>query len=630
MFCIWKRKGVRTERGRKRERERERERERGRERERKREREREREGGREREGEGGREREREREGAAGISASDEWLSALRLRGLLEKHSSGMKRAMGGKRLHREEGNSNKKASGAWSGERNADAKLKDKFLTSTACMLQTVASLSVSKTCLERPPWYSDHLLPTTTFVVHGQFHTGATTCLARPATGVFVHRRPVFPAYTDHVTIRNRLFCEGPQTKVWRQAKKCSGRKKSLHLFHVLSVAHDFCDFFPFRSPLSSSAGAFEHAHRFPCCPETTKNFNLRFFCLSFACNQISCVISCVLMQRTRRNDFHLMPCVDEIGKSKDERTGEFRGRQNDECYLLDDDDEQTVAVQCWNANEQDLSEHLTFSEDAQPEKYMYFDKAQGPKSFLKDLLEGQDNLQQCMLSRLLPLRAVVHECLPKMSCGGLADRLQGITLALIVASVTDRALFIDHRRPDKLEKCLQPSGKVNWLLSSLPQKTAERVMKHSVNKWNIDHVSGGCRELVEDWKHLANTATVRWKTNLPPVRACVTDFFATLIEEHGEKAALLLGKLEDSTQEYELFAMPMHHLFKPTSIVERATARFVKKPWGQFGENSARIWPECTVCFHIRTGGRMGTNFTIDKGVQQNLRQDPPLRLF
>ena len=246
-------------------------------------------------------------------------------------------------------------------------------------------------------------------------------------------------------------------------------------------------------------------------------------------------------------------------------------------------------------------------------PEKY--FDEAQGAKSFLKDLLERQANVQWCMMSGLLPLRAVVHECLPEMSCGGLGDRLQGITFALIVASVTDRALFIDHRRPDKLEKYLQPSGKVDWLLSSLPQKTAERVMNHAFDKWNIDHASGGCRELVEDWKHLANTTTVRWKTNLPPVRACVTDLFTTLIKEHGKKAALLLRKLE----EHELFAMPMHHLFKPTSIVERATARFVKRTWGQFRENSARIWPECTVCFHIRTGGRMGTNVNIDKEVHQ-----------
>ena len=82
----------------------------------------------------------------------------------------------------------------------------------------TLLFYTYSETCLERPPRTAATCVQRR-FFVHRQFHTEtalqiATTCLARSATGFFVHRRPVFPCVEQPGDDPKPPFCEVPQQK--------------------------------------------------------------------------------------------------------------------------------------------------------------------------------------------------------------------------------------------------------------------------------------------------------------------------------------------------------------------------------------------------------------------------------
>jgi hypothetical protein len=71
--------------------------------------------------------------------------------------------------------------------------------------------------------------------------------------------------------------------------------------------------------------------------------------------------------------------------------------------------------------------------------------------------------------------LRALIYTCpvgaggQPLHSCGGLADRLKGITSLFILALVSSRSLFIDWRTPVPLEDILLPAT-IDWRITGVP----------------------------------------------------------------------------------------------------------------------------------------------------------------
>ena len=241
------------------------------------------------------------------------------------------------------------------------------------------------------------------------------------------------------------------------------------------------------------------------------------------------------------------------------------------------------------------------------QPRLADFPESAPGAKAFLKALLTRQAILQRCMLLEVIPLRALVHLCLPHINCGGLGDRLRGAALALIISAITGRAFFIDHRKPSstELSTYLEPSGAIDWRLSSLPKTAVSSMRKTMTFQSQVDKLAGGCSTWARKWYNMTATAVVGLGTNIPPTRACVAEFFNALL---GQEAFSFISQI----QEFHLTKLSLGHLFKPTALVKWYLFGLLAKLFKDRGERQFKA--ECTICFHIRTGKNMGTDHKVD----------------
>ena len=127
------------------------------------------------------------------------------------------------------------------------------------------------------------------------------------------------------------------------------------------------------------------------------------------------------------------------------------------------------------------------------------------GAVEFVRALLNRQAHLQSCMAAGLRPFRAVIHHCVPQMVCGGIGERLRGIAMALYVAASTNRALFVDHRKPrgTRLETYLEPNGAVNWTVSTLPVNLQAKLRWLNKKLGYLAYVDGapeGCVGIADD----------------------------------------------------------------------------------------------------------------------------------
>ena len=235
------------------------------------------------------------------------------------------------------------------------------------------------------------------------------------------------------------------------------------------------------------------------------------------------------------------------------------------------------------------------------------------GAKSYVKALLERQVVLQRCMAAEIIPERVLVHRCLPHLTCGGLGDRLRGSALALIIAAITNRALFIEHKKPagTQLTTYLEPSGHIDWRLSSLSSDTVSSMGNRMNSHSAINSVQGGCSAWAKTWQKLMSTDVVGLESNIPPTRICVAKLFQTLL---GPEAFSLVSKIH----EYELTELSLHQLYKPTFLVKEHVSGLLAKLHRK--EDERRLNTDCTICFHIRTGKNMGTGQTVDLVYNQN----------
>ena len=250
-------------------------------------------------------------------------------------------------------------------------------------------------------------------------------------------------------------------------------------------------------------------------------------------------------------------------------------------------------------------------------PSATAFAQDANGAKAFVAALLERQAALQRCMtVQSTLPLRALVHRCLSGMLCGGLGDRLRGTSLALIIAAITDRALFIDHEKPPgaSLQTYLEPSGEVNWLMSSLSETTLEWISKHMTSRSHIDRTPGGCSVWGREWISLKPKAVVGLSSNIPPTRICVRKLFRTLL---GEAAFALVSKIN----EFELTKLALYRLYKPTALVKNRFSNMLAKLTASSSKQTT-LDPDCTICFHIRTGKNVGAERAVDDVMSQNFQ--------
>lgn len=250
------------------------------------------------------------------------------------------------------------------------------------------------------------------------------------------------------------------------------------------------------------------------------------------------------------------------------------------------------------------------------------------GAKAFLDSLLRRQARVQRCMQLGHTPWRTIVHQCLPAMNCGGLGDRLRGSAMALLVAAITSRALFIDHQKPagTALETYLEPrSEDVDWRLSSMSGR-ARTMVRSAVRKSDIDTPgSGGCMVFARHWTGLYNRAAIHWNTNIPPVKLCV----AMLVKEYFVLEGRAAANLVLTIAEKDLTRLPLRRLFKPTALVRSGLSAMIGTVFSgeeasarqNGGKTLLSLPADCTLCFHIRTGRNIGTSAVIDPLLTENI---------
>ena len=238
-----------------------------------------------------------------------------------------------------------------------------------------------------------------------------------------------------------------------------------------------------------------------------------------------------------------------------------------------------------------------------------------QGARQFVQDLLARQRFLQRCMVAGLRPWRTIVHSCkdpTPRR-CGGLADRLRGAIVALFIAALTDRALFIEHNRPSgvNLETYVEPPDWLDWRLSSLPNdvkqtvQNAERVLHTDTFRY-----THGCPGLAEFWVQNASATThLLWQSNFPPLPGCISPLLQRVYATPntcGEKASWLVMQVERSF----VVRTTMIKLFRTTKLVRKAYSKLLSDLFHQ----SRQSLPKCTICFHIRSGKNVGSERFFD----------------
>ena len=114
-----------------------------------------------------------------------------------------------------------------------------------------------SKTWLQRPPWIATTCFQGPRFRARTVSYRNCTANSDHlPCTTsdrVFVHRRPVFPAHSDRVTIQNRLFCEVPNKSLTASQEALRQKNPLIYFTFWMLLMILWSFFFSFRSPLSS-----------------------------------------------------------------------------------------------------------------------------------------------------------------------------------------------------------------------------------------------------------------------------------------------------------------------------------------------------------------------------------------
>ena len=280
---------------------------------------------------------------------------------------------------------------------------------------------------------------------------------------------------------------------------------------------------------------------------------------------------------------------------------------------YLGGDDEEPLSSVSTYHFRSRLVNSTCRDALRNVPRASTFSQDADGAKAFLVALLDRQAVLQRCMAFDSLALRALVHRCMPDMLCGGLGDRVRGTVLALIIAAITDRSLFIDHRKPlgTSLETYLEPSGEVNWLMSSLPDAVLRWIGEKMNARKHLNKPRRGCAVWAKEWKRLNSNAVVGLQSNIAPTLLCVKKLFYAHL---GEAALALVSEIK----EYELTKLALHRLYKPTVLVKMHLSEML----AQLSANvkNPRFDADCAICFHIRTGKNVGAGKAIDPVLSQN----------
>ena len=182
-----------------------------------------------------------------------------------------------------------------------------------------------------------------------------------------------------------------------------------------------------------------------------------------------------------------------------------------------------------------------------------------------------------------------LVYSCPRNKYCGGHGDRLKGMTMLLLMALLTDRALLIHHPNP-KLCSSFSPN-RIKWDL--LGEKEYEMRMNTSSSLY-VEWMSFVDYNYMMDLERevFLNKTFVAVTHNLEGVGVLLGN-------SHFQAKIQRLGLLANDGR--FLMSQLFHYLFKPSQEVERILGRFrVKHP---------EYTRDPVIAIHIRTGVIRGT---------------------
>ena len=251
-------------------------------------------------------------------------------------------------------------------------------------------------------------------------------------------------------------------------------------------------------------------------------------------------------------------------------------------------------------------LSECVVVKDGFQMDKQRvcFADTSEAFASCVQALLDWHAKLQACMQFGFVRWRAFVLYCNERISCWGLGDRLRGFVLALYAAALTGRALLIHHSKPLPLVWFLEPNN-LNWTLPTELESSIDKML------WKVSskEAFGGknCKEGAMELTRLRENV-VRLLINRQVRCAMYMVQRSAWIKpgKTGERGKLKFMHFF-SKEKARASRLAYTHLFSFSSRVKEAYAAWMGK--------KAILQPSCSVCMHVRKGGKMGYRREVEE---------------
>lgn len=194
--------------------------------------------------------------------------------------------------------------------------------------------------------------------------------------------------------------------------------------------------------------------------------------------------------------------------------------------------------------------------------------------------------------------VKLLVYDCnIIAKQCGGLGDRLGGISSLLYAAVVLGRAIVVDQRRPTPLNLTMVPGTDINWDIAELVPKVKSTISLKLIDRYDTTQVAAMFRE------DLVNVSILRISLNryytgiaLWSDKRCDTlPFIGSMFAIHAKHHQ------PNSMTASDTFAFAFNALFRPSTTVKRRITELKTSPTMKNVHGNY-------VAIHARLGGENG----------------------
>ena len=222
-----------------------------------------------------------------------------------------------------------------------------------------------------------------------------------------------------------------------------------------------------------------------------------------------------------------------------------------------------------------------------------------------LGPLLVKHRLLQERMRWGKIPMRAIVARCYGQDECGGIGDRLFGIVTLFLEALLSDRAFFVEHKKPVDQTDFFTPNS-VDWRVDGVEHVEAFATLDDARRKGPFHKFlmpGAQCVHVMEFMKAQVKTPILYMNSNHRT--ECVLKRLLRGNVLPDDDTPWFDKRKEDSLRLWasNVTHFILNYLFKFSPLVQKQ-ATTILEGTDLPADFDSKVTRECLVCVHVRSG--------------------------